>query len=158
MKNAELMKGASDMKRLLSSLLAVSFMFLFAGCGGVSDGDFNTYDILSFHLDEDTREVDDTLEDFVTYKETWTITNNNDRAISGIAFTVSFLDENDTIIKSDSRTLSVSLAPGQSYNQLVYSTDEYESSMVTSYEYELENGRIIGLDLVAGTCDYINNL
>ena len=30
--------------------------------------------------------------------------------------------------------------------------------MVTSYEYELENGRIIGLDLVAGTCDYINNL
>ena len=146
------------MKRFLSSLLAVSFVFLFAGCGGVADGDFDTYDILSFHLDEDTREVDDTLEDFVTYKETWTITNNSDRAISGIAFTVSFLDGNDTIIKSDSRTLSVSLAPGQSYNQLVYSTDEYESSMVTSYEYELENGRIIGLDLVAETCDYINNL
>ena len=158
MKNAELMKGASDMKRLLSSLLAVSIMFLFTGCGGVSDGDFDTYDILSFYLDEDTREVDDTLEDFITYKETWTITNNSNRTISGIAFTVSFLDENDTIIKSDSRTLSVSLSPGQSYNQLVYSTDEYESSMVTNYEYELENGRVIGLDLVAGTCDYINNL
>ena len=41
---------------------------------------------------------------------------------------------------------------------LYFSYDEYESSAVTNYEYELENGRVIGLDLVAETCDYINYL
>jgi hypothetical protein len=109
-------------------------------------------------LDEESKYIDETLESFTTYNETWTITNNSDRTISGISFTVCFTDADNTIIRSDSRTLVVSLSPGQSINQSVYSNNEYMSSSVTNYEYELENGRVIGLDLVAETCEYINYL
>lgn len=150
--------GVDGMKKLFSFVLCVFVLCGMSGCGGVSDNDFDSYDVLSFHLEEESRYTDDTLEDFITYNETWTITNNSDRTISGIAFTVCFTDSNNTIIGSDSRTLSVSLSPGQSINQSVYSSDKYISSTVTNYEYELENGRVIGLDLVAKTCDYINYL
>lgn len=150
--------GADGMKKLFFFVLGVFVLYGLSGCGGASDNDFDSYDVLSFHLDEESRYIDDTLDDFITYNETWTITNNSDRTISGIAFTVCFTDEDNTIIGSDSRTLAVSLSPGQSINQSVYSSDEYISSVVTNYEYELENGRVIGLDLVAETCDYINYL
>lgn len=150
--------GVDGMKKLFSFVLGVLVLCGLSGCGSVSDNDFDSYNVLSFHLDEESRYIDETLESFTTYNETWTITNNSDRTISGIAFTVCFMDDNDTILSRDSRVIDVSLEPGQSFNQLVFSYDEYESSAVTNYEYELENGRVIGLDLVAETCDYINYL
>lgn len=150
--------GVDGMKKLFSFVLGVLVLCGLSGCGSVSDNDFDSYNVLSFHLDEESRYINETLESFTTYNETWTITNNSDRTISGISFTVCFTDADNTIIRSDSRTLAVSLSPGQSINQSVYSNNEYMSSSVTNYEYELENGRVIGLDLVAETCEYINYL
>lgn len=146
------------MKKLTHMFLIISIAVLFSGCSGVSDDDFDSYNVLSFNLDIETRKVDDSIPEYTSHQETWTVTNNTDRTISGIAFTVCFMDDNDTILSRDSRVIDVSLEPGQSFNQLVFSYDEYESSAVTNYEYELENGRVIGLDLVAETCDYINYL
>lgn len=146
------------MKKLIHAFLIISIIVLFSGCGGVSDEDFDTYNILSFSLDTESREVDDSLPEHISYQETWTITNSTDRTISGISFTVCFMDDNNTILSRDSRHIDVSLSPGQSFNQIVFSYEEYTSSAVTNYEYELENGRVIGLDLVAETYDYINYL
>ena len=146
------------MKKLTHMFLIISIAVLFSGCSGVSDDDFDSYNVLSFNLDIETRKVDDSIPEYTSYQETWTVTNNTDRTISGISFTVCFTDADNTIIRSDSRTLAVSLSPGQSINQSVYSNNEYMSSSVTNYEYELENGRVIGLDLVAETCEYINYL
>ena len=69
------------MKKLTHMFLIISIAVLFSGCSGVSDDDFDSYNVLSFNLDIETRKVDDSIPEYTSYQETWTVTNNTDRTI-----------------------------------------------------------------------------
>ena len=54
------------MKKLTHMFLIISIAVLFSGCSGVSDDDFDSYNVLSFNLDIETRKVDDSRVYFVS--------------------------------------------------------------------------------------------
>ena len=139
-------------KKPFVALLLVLCLAL-CSCGTSSNGKFDDYNILTFALVEDSREVDE-MADMTIYRETWLVTNPSDDVISDISIKVSFCDENGTIVYTDSRRIGVSLAAGQSIEQPVYTEKEYVTSSVTVYGYSIGNKKSVELDLLAQTCEF----
>ena len=141
-------------KKLCLPLLFVLCLLL-GSCGSPSSsGSFDDYNILTFALVEDSRETEE-VGDMTIHRESWRVTNPTDDVLSDVTFTVSFCDENGTIVHTDTRTLGVSLAAGQSFEQLVYTEKEYETSSVTVYGFSLGGNKSVQVDVVAETYTFL---
>ncbi len=141
-------------KTILAIIISMIFVISLVACSApsTSTDSFTQYNILSFEVDSNSRDSN-TFGDITSYREYWIITNNSDSIISEISFTVCFYDADRNIIDRDSRFIDVSVRPGQSLKQLVCTESLYVSSEVTNYEYALENGRTVELDIVAQSVD-----